>query len=407
MNKIKPTRHIIISKYIKPVSLLLCTAAVAMCVIPAGGPLSDPVAAATATDSKVQSYEDRIKQIEKDMSALKNNIASSQQNIEAMQQEKQNLDSEIKLMLDKIELTNELIAELERSIEEKTEQIGEKQTLYEEKYELFKERLRVTHEEGEANYLQMIFGAESLSDFLVRIDRIGAMLEYDTMIMNSLTTEKSDLEDARADLAEKKAAQEVYAAQLKQDKADLDKKSAEAAAYISKMQQNTAAYQAQMAKDEKEKEKLLDDIEKRLKELEAQNNAKYVGGELMWPVSTKYTRVSSECEWRTSPITGKKEFHNGLDIPADFGADVYAANSGTVITATYHWSYGNYVMIDHGGGIVTLYAHNSKLLVKVGDKVTRGQVIAKVGSTGSSTGNHCHFSVYEKGNIVNPRKYFQ
>ena len=132
----------------------------------------------------------------------------------------------------------------------------------------------------------------------------------------------------------------------------------------------------------------------------------YIGGTFMWPVPLSNTSVSSECSWRTNPFSGKSEFHNGIDIPAPFGTDVYASNGGTVIKATYHYSYGNYIMIDHGGGYVTLYAHNSKLLVAVGDKVTKGQVIAKVGSTGDSTGNHCHFTVYLNGEIVNPRKFF-
>ena len=98
--------------------------------------------------------------------------------------------------------------------------------------------------------------------------------------------------------------------------------------------------------------------------------------------------------------------YNGIDIPAKLGTPVYAANAGTVVIATSHWSYGNYIMIDHGGGVYTLYAHNSKLCVKVGDKVKRGQVIAKAGSTGQSTGSHCHFSIRENGEWINHKKYF-
>lgn len=128
----------------------------------------------------------------------------------------------------------------------------------------------------------------------------------------------------------------------------------------------------------------------------------YVGGEFLWPVDTVYAKISSLYGYRPNPFTGKQELHNGIDIPCDYGAAVYAGNSGTVIVAGYHYSYGNYVVIDHGGGISTLYAHNSKLLVNVGDVVTRGQQIAKAGSTGDSQGNHCHFSVRVDGYPTNP-----
>ena len=128
----------------------------------------------------------------------------------------------------------------------------------------------------------------------------------------------------------------------------------------------------------------------------------YVGGTFRWPVDTRYAVISSPFCYRPNPFTGRQELHNGIDIPCDYGAAIYAGNDGTVIVATYHYSYGNYVVIDHGGGVSTLYAHNSQLLVSVGDTVTRGQQIAKAGSTGDSQGNHCHFSVRVDGYPTDP-----
>ena len=130
----------------------------------------------------------------------------------------------------------------------------------------------------------------------------------------------------------------------------------------------------------------------------------YVGGTMMWPTLTSYSKISSYFTYRTNPVTGAAELHNGIDIPCQYGTPIYAANTGTVLIASRHSSYGYYIVIDHGGGICTLYAHNSTLLVSAGDIVGRGQQIAKAGATGVATGNHLHFSVLVSGSFVNPLK---
>ncbi len=366
-----------------------------------------PVNGAKLTDSKVQSYEERLAQIEKDMKNLQSKITTGAKDITAAIAEKQAIDSEVSLLLEKIDVTSELIAELEGQISDKENEITDKQAAYDRKYELFKERLRVTREEGQASYLQMLLGSESLSDFLSRVDRIGAMLEYDSRIMNQLTSERDDLTSAKEDYQAKRAVTVDYYAQLEKAKKQAEAKASEADAYLKKLQKDKASNEALEAENEKLRKELEAELEKYLKELEAKQNSKFVGGTFMWPVPLDYTYVSSPCGWRASPFTGAQEYHNGTDIPCPTGTDIYASNAGTVITATSHWSYGNYVMIDHGGGYVTLYAHNSRLLVKVGDKVTKGQVIAKAGSTGSSTAPHCHFTMYKSGVVIDPMQFFK
>ena len=183
MNKNKPTRHIIKRNAVKLIAIGLLTALTAAALVP---DFSEPVMAAELTDSKVQSYEDQIAYIEAEMEKLQGQISQSQQDLSSAMLNKQNIDNEIKLLSDKIELTRQLIVELDNNIATTSTAIDEKQAEYDRQYELFKERLRITHEEGEANYLEMLFGAESLSDFLSRVDRIGAFLEYDTMVMDKL-----------------------------------------------------------------------------------------------------------------------------------------------------------------------------------------------------------------------------
>lgn len=127
--------------------------------------------------------------------------------------------------------------------------------------------------------------------------------------------------------------------------------------------------------------------------------------EFMWPVPANYNYISSPFGNRLHPISHTYKMHSGIDIPVNYGADIYASKSGTVTGASYHSSMGNYVIIDHGGGVSTVYMHNSELLVSLGTVVTQGQVIAKGGSTGASTGNHCHFSVKVNGEYVDPMNY--
>ena len=364
------------------------------------------VSASKLTDSKVQSYESQIAAIEAQMASLKNKMTNANSSIEKTIAEKEALDREITLLIQKVDLTSAIITELSASIDQKNSEISDKEAAYANKYALFKERLRVSREDGQAGYLEMLFGATSLSDFLSRIDRIGVMLEYDVRIMNELQTDKTNLESARALYNTQKSEQESYLADLRADEAELEKKRQQAESYLTRLEGDRDNYIALYEKNLAAEEQLQKELQAYLKELEAKQNNKYVGGEFMWPVPQTYVRVSSEYGGRTSPITGKYEFHNGIDIPASYGTDIYASNGGTVTIATNHWSYGNYIMIDHGGGYATLYAHCSKLLVKKGDKVKKGQVIAKVGSTGYSTGNHLHFSMYEQSAHTDPRKWF-
>lgn len=384
-------------------ALTLCTVAIALTV--SGGHFGN-TASAKLTDSKVQSYEAQIAKLNQQMETLQSQISSAKSDIDKTIAQKEKIDAELNILIQKIDITNALVAELTANIETKNGEISDSEIEYQKKYEIFKERLRVAHEDGKISYIAMLFGAESISDFLSRVDRVGAMLEYDTKVMSELKTEKSNLESAKTVYEEQKKAQEEYLSLLKEDEAALEAKKDEAATYYAKLQSNKEYYITLYEKQLAAEEQLQKELQAYLKELERQQNNKFVGGTFMWPVPLSYTRVSSPYGSRPNPFTGKPEFHNGIDIPAGYGTDIYASNSGTVTIATSHWSYGNYIMVDHGGGYATLYAHCSKLLVSKGDKVKKGDVIAKVGSTGSSTGNHLHFSLYESSAHTDPMKFF-
>ncbi len=357
------------------------------------------------SDAKVQKLEEQLAGLKKEISGLQSKINSAKKDKNAKLQEKNDLDRQIKLTQDKIALTGELIETLNLGIENKEGEIAVKESEYAKKLDNFKQRLRINYEEGEIGYVDMMLGAASLGEFFEKLDRVGCMIEYDNEVMTTISSDKAALENDKKDLESALEKQENLLAELKADEEKLEQDAETAAGYIQALLKDETLYAAQLAEKEKERDAINKELDDYVKQLKAQNT-KYIGGEFMWPVPTEYTYVSSECAWRTSPISGRKEFHNGMDIPVKFGTDIYASNAGTVVKSQWHSSYGYYVMIDHGGGYATLYAHNSTLLVSVGDEVERGQVIAKAGSTGDSTGNHCHFSMYENGVIINPRKYF-
>ncbi|MDU1077174.1 M23 family metallopeptidase, partial [Clostridium sp.] len=167
--------------------------------------------------------------------------------------------------------------------------------------------------------------------------------------------------------------------------------------------------QGELSSQIKLTEKEISELESRGQEINneivsSSGGGSYNGSKMAWPV-IGYTTLSSKFGYRIHPISGEKKLHTGIDIPAPAGTPVVAANSGTVIISRYDNSYGNMVAIDHGGGIVSFYAHNTERLVKVGDKVSKGQKISTVGTTGYSTGNHLHFEVKKNRTFVDPMNY--
>ncbi|MBQ8400555.1 MAG: M23 family metallopeptidase, partial [Clostridia bacterium] len=185
---------------------------------------------------------------------------------------------------------------------------------------------------------------------------------------------------------------------------DARKMADEALAYMQSLQANDAALVQEYHTAKAMETELNEKLEERLRQLQEQEKSSYVGGSMGWPlpVDVNY-QVSSEYGWRK--LWGADDFHLGIDLACAANTAVYAANAGKVIESQYHYSYGNYVLIDHGGGKATLYAHMNERWVSAGDKVTKGQQIGLVGTTGSSSGNHLHFEVRENGKVQEPRNY--
>ncbi|MBQ7921780.1 MAG: peptidoglycan DD-metalloendopeptidase family protein [Clostridia bacterium] len=352
----------------------------------------------------MQSYEQQLAEISKRQQEALNNLQQVRNEQASAMEQKAAYDSLVDLAVKKKELAKKQYDSIVEQIASKEEMIATATVNIETKYQAFLDRMVTVYEEGEVSYLELILGAQSLTDFFNRIDTVNTIREYDKRVIESLKQNKADLEEAQLALVESLALQETTMKQYEQSIADAQKISDEALAYMQSLENDEAKWLDKYYENLALEKELDAQLQQYLKELAEKNKSNYVGGVMGWPLplDVKYY-VSSEQGWRK--LWGMDDYHYGIDLACAANTEIYAANAGEVVTSTYHNSYGNYVLIDHGGGKATLYAHMNQRLVNVGDKVEKGQLIGKVGSTGNSSGNHLHFEVRENGEVQNPRNY--
>ena len=374
---------------------------------------------------KIDQNQDKLDETNQSKENLQGQIDDVTSQQDSVRAEKVAIDKQILQIEDEIaQLESQIaqkmnaIAEKETQIVEKEVQIAEKTEEINQKDELFKTRLRVMYEKGETSYLEVILSSKSFSDMFTRIELVKEMASHDKELIEELTRAKNDLESLKAGLETDKQTLETDKQTLEADKAqadgqkaELEKKSQERDALVKQLENKKDELEAMEAELEQAAKDILAEIaqlqaEKKKREESSKNSGKvyYTGGQLGWP-SDSSTTVTSPFGMRMHPTLHVYKLHTGMDIGAKRGTNVLAAESGEVIKATWSNAYGNYVVIDHGNGMSTLYAHNSKLSVSVGDEVKRGQVIAKVGSTGYATGPHIHIEVIIDGEYQNPKDY--
>ncbi|MDD6799726.1 MAG: peptidoglycan DD-metalloendopeptidase family protein [Firmicutes bacterium] len=362
-------------------------------------------ASALVTDEDIRAMEERIKSTSEKIKEYQAKIENLRRNISSTVSLKNTIDAQIKAMQDNIDDTETLINTYETVISSLSEDIKSKETEYNNKYSEFLRLMRVYHEDNTANYLDMILNSGSLIEFLTQYERIGSLLNYEETLMQELNLETVDIKGMKNDLVGKREAAESLRLQQEARKAELVKKLEDTQTLIDQYNKDQSVALRTLEETQKLDSELDAQLTKLLKQLEEQNRNKYVGGLFLWPVDADLSRLSSKFGSRV--VWNKPDYHLGIDIVHAqyqniYGRNIYAANDGKVVTATNHSSYGNYILLDHGGGYATIYAHCSRLLVKSGDTVKRGQVIARIGSTGMSTGNHLHFEVRINGKAVNP-----
>lgn len=341
-----------------------------------------------------------LNEIKKENAELKKKINETNKEKSKYQKELNALDDNINAADRELKGVESEISSIEDKIVERKEALTQAAEELKETEEIFKRRVRAMYKNGTMGYLDILFSSKDSASFLGNVDAVQRITENDKDIIEEIEKNKKAIEDEK----ERLEAQEILLAGAKQDMEVKKNK-------LMVASRNKEQRLKEVMADKEEIQKMINANNRDAKAIEAeivkrQLAMDYTGGAMMWPLPGHY-RISSPYGNRIHPILRTKQFHSGIDIPAPGGTKILAANDGVVTFAGRKGSYGNLVGIDHGGKITTFYAHTSRILVKNGQKVKKGQAIALVGSTGRSTGNHLHFEVRKNGKTTNPQAQFK
>lgn len=300
--------------------------------------------------------------------------------------------------IDKLTIENESLDLYIKNVQTDLDEITDN---YNKKKKLLEERLVATYMMGRTSYLDVLLQSKGLIDFISNYYLISQIIEADENLIKEISTAKSYMEELNKSLLEKSKILEENKSAIQKSKIALENMQALKTRKVEELSETERNLYSQI----EEYQTQIENIEKEIRFLSLANiGSQYIGGTMAWPVPG-YTRITSQFGMRTHPITGIYKLHTGTDIGAPYGATFISANDGVVVKAEFNTAYGNMVIIDHGGGVTTLYAHGSEILVQVGDILKQGTPVLKVGSTGYSTGPHAHFEVRVNGEYQNPLDY--
>lgn len=370
-------------------------------------PVEPIYAASSTTSSEIKNLEDKLALAAKAREEAQKAVDSAKAEKADAIVSKQAIDKKILALTEEMTALEQVIEGYELSLEEKDIEIEEQSNRITDLKNAVRERARIRHEESGMDLLALLFDSDGLVDFFTGLDRYTCMLDYDRQLLASYTEALEELEAMKTSLELEKELVVEKRAKLDEKKSELDDDLAEAEKLVFEAEKDYNNAAALLENVIAEEERYNKEREEKLAELQKTTNQSYVGGKFLWPLPAKYSTVSCYYGWRIHPVTGRSQFHNGIDIPAAYGTEIYACNDGTVIEVSYNYADGSYVTISHGGGVASFYSHISKSTVKVGDKVSRGQVIAYVGTSGYTTGAHLNLNIYENNSAVDPMGYFK
>ena len=338
-------------------------------------------------DSQITKSSEKIEYIEGELSTLLVKV--------------EELNSKIKTKKAEIELLSSQEAVLKNEIEIVQEELNIANTNYLKQKKIAEERLVVMYEMGETTYLDVMLNSKGIKDFISKYYLVSEIATTDKELLENVNKIKVDVENTKTILETKK--EELSLARSNREKTSIA---------LENMNIVLSNYMTQLSSEEltlhnniEQYNTEIENIEREILTLSLANvGSEYIGGTMAWPVPG-YTRITSSYGMREHPITGVYKLHSGVDIGAPRGTSFIAANDGIVTKAEYNTAYGNMVIVDHGGGISTLYAHGDEISVEVGQTVKRGDEVLKVGTTGYSTGYHAHFEVRINGQTVEPLDY--
>ena len=373
-------------------------------------------AAASQIHEKATTSSTSLKDAQEEKEALERELAEAQKTIKSLKESKGDVEDKVAALNKQLMEISSRITSLENQLTEKGEDIVAAQEELEEakqrkdkQYEDMKIRIQFMYENGNDSYLEALLSARNISEFMNSAEYISQIQSYDRQKLTEYEDTVETIANMEAQLEQEYADLEVLKATVEDEKANVAAMMRQKETELAGIADNLASAQDEAdyyAAEIQAQEELIAAIKRAEAEKAAAGvvDNPYTGGAFVWPCPSS-TRVTSDYGARVSPTTGASSNHKGIDIGAAYGADIVAAADGTVKAASYSSAAGNYVMIDHGGGLYTVYMHASSLVVSPGQTVSAGQVIAKVGSTGISTGNHLHFGVSMNGSYVSPWSY--
>ena len=393
-----------LGKVIFCVILLLSAMALAVELAPADTQVGFTAAAATKAElqKKQAQLETQQKNIANKLKALKKSKAAAQDQLDLVNELVENLQTQINTVNNQIAAANAEIKEIEEEIALKDKEIDYSK-------EKFKERMRAIYISGDmTGGLEVILCSNGIQEFISNTVYLEAMGKYDQGLIDELVNDRQGYQEKKAQVEAHKKEIDAQKAELAKKKTELDAQQKEAEELMKQIKADEEAYKKKQAENDLQMAKARAQLDALISKNNANSqNTEYYGGSFGWP-TPGYKRITSPFGPRTYTLNGRKvsSNHKGIDIGAPSGAKIVASNGGTVVTSAYNaGGYGNYVIIDHGGGKMTVYGHMSKRGVSVGQSVTKGQQIGKVGSTGRSTGPHLHFEIRINGTAVNPINY--
>ncbi len=350
--------------------------------------------------SSLSSKKNELSNTQKEIKDTKNSLALTEEKKNQIKAEIKKVDTQIVGIQDKIDTLEIQLDEKEAAIEKSEAELKVATEKKDEQYEDTKKRMVQMYKNRKMGYLQIIFSSGDFWEAINRIEYIKRISNQDNHLLDSYEEQIQRIDEKKTSIEEEKRALDTLFEEQVSRKHELQAAREEKDRAITQLAGEEDKLKAQIKEMEEESKKL----EAEIKKLTAASTLKYSGGKFSWPVPGFYY-ISSPYSSRTSPISGRAEFHTGIDIPASYGSPVVAAADGVVITSGWINGYGYTIMINHGSGLVSLYGHNSSLVAQKGDVVKKGQTVAKIGSTGYSTGNHCHFEVRVNGSHTSPWNY--
>ncbi|AKX93078.1 murein hydrolase activator EnvC family protein [Neomoorella thermoacetica] len=370
---------------------LLLMAALALGTVPAHG-------------ASVDDLQRQQQQLQQNIQEQQKLLQQKNDEGEALLQQLQQIEEDIRQKQAQIASLDQQLAAAQGRVQQVAAELQKAEAAQETRMSILRSRLKDIYQVGRVNYLEVLLQSTSLEDFLVRLELLTKIARGDINLIDEIKAEKAKIAAQKAELE----AERDHIAQLRRQ-ADNER------VQLASRQENQRQLLAQVEQEKKRVAAALDEMEATARQIAAKIRAEQAKSNrklspsgtkgMLWPLPG-YTQISSPFGWRIHPLLKTNRFHDGVDLPAPAGTEIIAPLDGQVISTGYLGGYGNHIVIDHGGGLSTMYAHLSAILVQNGQEVKKGQVIGRVGSTGWSTGPHLHFMVLLQGEPTNPMNYY-